>query len=53
MTEVMHVFIVMCIIAYLFGGSDDKKKKKSRKRHTTWYDSLNAGDQAWLYDHYK
>ena len=54
-------FLLFAFFGWLFDDSKESQKreyKKPKKRSNrdsgkTWFDKLNAGDQAWLYEHYK
>ena len=54
----MGFLFLFAILGCLFDNSENKhdndhKKRCSRKKSGTWYDSLNEGDKAWLYNQYK
>lgn len=50
-------FVIFCLLIMADEKKDNRKKtvrtRKSRKSGGTWWESLNEGDRAWLYDHYK
>lgn len=49
-------FIIFCLLIMADERKDNRKKSVRKRRsrsHGTWWDNLNEGDKAWLYEHYK
>lgn len=50
-------FIIFCLLIMADERKDNRRKSVKKRKHSrsrgTWWDNLNEGDKAWLYEHYK
>lgn len=58
MFQYFIIFLIILAVRDKLTGNNKACKKTKKYKHrrgsrSTWWDSLNEGDKAWLYEHHK